>query len=240
MALAAQDGELADAARLDIAADVVLLDIEGTISPTSFVRDVLFSYSRARLASFVESHRDDPPVAAILAEASDLAGGGDPVAALARWQDEDRKIGPLKKLQGLIWKDGYESGAFQSSLYPDALAALTRWYAAGVPLYIYSSGSVAAQRLFFAHSTAGDLRPLFAGHFDTDIGAKTEARSYALIADRIGTAADRIVFLSDNPAEVAAAEGAGLLAVHVVKDDTPAVPGFAAITDFAAVRIARA
>lgn len=239
MALAIQESGAADAAPLDIEAEVVLLDIEGTISPVSFVRNVLFPYSRARLSSFVDSNREDPLVEAILAEATQLSGGGDPVAALSGWHERDEKVGPLKKLQGLIWKDGYTSGALQSALYPDALAAITRWHAARLPLYVYSSGSVAAQLLFFAHSTSGDLTPLFSGHFDTDIGAKTAARSYALIADRVGTAPRRIVFFSDNAAEIRAAEDAGLLAVHVVKDDTPAAQGLAAISDFGEIRIAR-
>lgn len=239
MTLAASNGRQVEPRPLCLAGDVVLLDIEGTLSPISFVRDVLFAYSRERLPAFLDAHGEDPVVRDILAQASSLAGGGDPVAALQRWQDGDEKIPPLKKLQGLIWEDGYRGGAFRSPIFPDALAALGRWNAAGLPLYIYSSGSTQAQLLFFAHSAAGDLRALFSGHFDTDVGAKTEAASYARIAGQIGMAPGRIVFFSDSPGELEAARSAGLQAVQVVKDETRPAPGLPGIADFERVEINR-
>lgn len=226
-------------ATLSFDADVVLLDIEGTISPISFVRDVLFAYSRQHLSSFVAEHHADPVVADILAQASALAGGGPPLDALERWQNRDEKAPPLKKLQGLVWDAGYRSGALRSPLYPDALAALYRWHAIGLPLYIYSSGSVQAQLLFFEFNEAGDLRNLFTRHFDTDIGAKVETRSYARIADHIDTAPARIVFFSDSAKELEAARTAGLQVAHVVKDATPSDPDLPEVTDFARVEILR-
>lgn len=225
------------AAHVHLAGEAVLLDIEGTISPVAFVRDVLFPYARARLAPFVAAHKDDPAVAAILAQASALADGGDPVAALTEWQDRDEKIAPLKKLQGLIWDAGYRSGAFRSPIFPDALAAFQRWTADGLALHVYSSGSLKAQDLFFTHSAAGDLRPVFSGHFDTDVGPKTDAASYARIADKIAVAPARIVFFSDNAKELEAARTAGLQVVHVVKDDTAPAPGLPWIADFHEVDI---
>jgi enolase-phosphatase E1 len=165
-----------------------------------------------------------------------MAGGANPVAALADWQDRDVKAAPLKKLQGMIWESGYRSGAFRSPLFPDALAALKRWQADGVPLSIYSSGSVQAQHLFFEFSAAGDLRHLFAAHFDTEIGPKIEAQSYSRIADKIG-APGRIVFFSDAPKELEAARAAGIQTVHVAKDDTPSEATFAEIRDFGDVEI---
>ncbi|WP_083567044.1 acireductone synthase [Hyphomicrobium sp. CS1GBMeth3] len=224
---------------LRLEADAVLLDIEGTLSPISFVRDVLFAYSRERLLAFVDSHREDSAIGDILAQASRIDGGDDPIAALQRWQDRDEKIPPLKKLQGMIWEDGYRSGAFQSPIFPDAIAALTRWSAEGLPLYIYSSGSTKAQLLFFAHSAEGDLRDLFSGYFDTDIGAKTEAASYAQIAGHIDVLPRRIVFFSDNAKELEAARIAGLAVVHVVKDETQPTPAFPSVSDFADIDIAR-
>ncbi len=128
-------------------ADALLLDIEALISPLSFVRDILFSYSREHLADFVAGHRATPAVDAIL-EVAALAVDTDPIAALIGWQERDEKVPPLKKLQGLIWESGYRNGAFQSYLFPDALAALKRWKASGLPLYVYSSGSLKAQELF--------------------------------------------------------------------------------------------
>ncbi len=223
---------------LRLVGDVVLLDIEGTISPISFVRDVLFAYSRTHLREFLAEHHDDPVVSDILAQASEYSGL-DAVAALEGWQDRDEKAPPLKKIQGLIWEAGYRSGAFQSSLFPDALAVLPQWKARGLQLYVYSSGSIEAQTQFFSHTTAGDLRSLFSGHYDTDIGPKIEAASYTRIAEGIGSLPSRIVFFSDNPNELEAARRAGLQVVHVIKEDTPPTAGFPQISKFNQVDIAR-
>lgn len=215
-----------------IFADAVLLDIEGTISPLSFVRDVLFPYSRERLTAFVTSHRHDPIVAAALEQASALAGGADPVAALLDWHDSDTKAQPLKIIQGLIWDSGFRSGAFRSPIFPDALAAVQRWHSDGVPLFVYSSGSVQAQLLFFEFSVAGDMRPLFSAHFDTSIGPKVDAQSYLAIAEVTGVQPARIAFFSDSSQELAAADTAGLQTAHVLKDGTPPDPNFAAVDEF--------
>lgn len=236
---------IADEARVDAAdpqkridADAVLLDIEGTISPLSFVRDVLFPYSSERLLAFVASHRGDPIVQGALEQAASLADGADPVAALVDWHARDVKAPPLKTIQGLIWESGFRSGAFCSPIFADALVALRRWRTAGVPLYVYSSGSVQAQLLFFEFSAAGDLRQLFTEHFDTTIGLKVDARSYQAIANAIGVEPDRIVFFSDASIELAAAATAGLKTVLVLNDDTPPNPIFKAIKDFDEVEIA--
>ena len=185
----------------------VLTDIEGTTSSIAFVADVLFPYARARLAAYVAAHSDE--TSAILAEVA-ASEPGDPLATLLRWIDEDRKATPLKALQGMIWADGYASGAFTGHVYRDAVAALRRWHAAGTKLYVFSSGSVAAQKLLFGHSDAGDLTPLFSGYFDTTTGPKREAASYAAIAEAIGGTPGDVLFLSDTPEEVAAARAAGM------------------------------
>lgn len=224
---------------LRIEADVVLLDIEGTISPVSFVRDILFPYSRDRLQEFIAANSASPVVKGILAQAAELAEGGDPVAALIDWQARDIKAPPLKKLQGLVWKSGYRSGAFRSPIFPDALLALKQWKANGLRLYIYSSGSVQAQLLFFEFSADGDLRPLFSGHFDTDTGSKVEAFSYRRISERIDAAPNSIVFFSDSAKELVAALAAGLQTVHVVKDGTASHPDFTGISDFCQIAVTR-
>jgi enolase-phosphatase E1 len=223
--------------RLHFDASAVLLDIEGTISPISFVRNVLFAYSRARLTHFIAEHRDDPLVSDLLAQASTLAGGGDPIPALEDWQARDEKMPPLKKLQGLIWDEGYRSGAFCSSLFADSLAAMRCWAAGGIPLYIYSSGSVHAQLQFFEFNEAGDLRRLFSGHFDTDIGSKVEPDSYVRIATQIGAPPRSIVFFSDSSQELAAARATGLSVVRVMKDSATSDPAFPEISDFGQVAI---
>ena len=166
----------------------IVTDIEGTTSSLAFVHEVLFPYSRARLADFVATHAER--VASILAEVRTEAGkptlsADDCIALLLKWHDEDRKIGPLKTLQGLIWEQGFAAGALKGHVYADAVAGLRRWHKHNIPLYIYSSGSVAAQKLLFGHSDFGDLTQLFSGYFDTGIGGKKEAESYRAIARKL-------------------------------------------------------
>lgn len=190
----------------------ILTDIEGTTSSIAFVAETLFPYARARLAAYVASHPEQ--TAPILAEVA-AAEPGDPVATLLRWIDADRKATPLKTLQGMIWADGYAAGDFTGHVYPDAVAGLQRWHGAGVKLYVFSSGSVAAQKLLFGHSDAGDLTPLVAGYFDTTTGPKREAAAYAKIAASIGLDPHEIVFLSDTREEIAAARAAGMDALLI-------------------------
>jgi enolase-phosphatase E1 len=223
---------------LSLRADVALLDIEGTISPTAFVRETLFGYARGRIADTVRTNAGETEIAAIVEETRRLAPGRDPIEALEDWQARDVKAAPLKTLQGLIWEGGYASGAFVSPIFPDALTAMRRWLAAGVRLYVYSSGSKKAQDLFFRHNESGDLRPLFSGFFDTGVGAKTEANSYVSIGRAIGTSPDAIVFVSDSAAELRAAESAGLQVAQAVKEAERAEPRWPAISDFSAVHVA--
>lgn len=190
----------------------IVTDIEGTTSSIAFVADVLFPYARAHLAHYVAQHA--AAVAPILAEVRGIEPG-DPVGTLLRWIDEDRKATPLKTLQGMIWDDGYRDGTLVGHVYPDAAAGLRRWHAAGTALYVYSSGSVAAQRLLFGHSDQGDLTPLLAGYFDTHIGGKREAASYRAIADATRMAPGEILFLSDTREEIAAARAAGMEALLI-------------------------
>lgn len=199
----------------------IVIDIEGTTSSIAFVHEVLFPYSRARLAQFVAENPDkvEPILGAVRVEVGkqDLDTDGC-IASLLEWHDADRKIGPLKELQGLIWAEGYDSGTLRGHIYDDAAAALRRWHEAGIALYVYSSGSVAAQKLLFGHTVHGDLAGLFSGHFDTAVGGKREAASYRAIAEAIGLPAGEILFLSDVVEELAAAQQAGLSVILVVRD----------------------
>jgi enolase-phosphatase E1 len=200
----------------------VVTDIEGTTSSLSFVKDVLFPYARQHLAPYVAAHAQRPEVRALLDDANREAGGGlddaGVIAQLERWIDEDRKITPLKSLQGLIWEAGYRNGDFKGHIYPDAAAQLRAWHARGIRLYVYSSGSVYAQKLLFGHSEAGDLTPLFSGYFDTHIGGKREADAYRAIMDEIGLPAVEILFLSDIVEELDAAQAAGMQTIQLVRD----------------------
>jgi enolase-phosphatase E1 len=202
--------------------EAILTDIEGTTSSIAFVKDVLFPYSRARLPAFVEAHAGQPEVRRCLHDTAREAGlqEGDRrvlVETLLRWIDEDRKATPLKALQGMIWKEGYERGDYRAHVYPDVATRLREWKSRGLRLYVYSSGSVQAQKLFFGHSEAGDLMPLFDGWFDTGIGGKRERGSFLRIAQAIGAPPDRILFLSDIEAELDAARGAGLRTTQVCR-----------------------
>lgn len=197
----------------------ILTDIEGTTSSLAFVAEVLFPYARARLAEYCAAHPD--AVAPILAEVAAIEPG-DPVATLRRWIDEDKKATPLKTLQGMIWEGGFTSGAFKGHVYPDAVDALRRWHAEGRALFIFSSGSVTAQKLIFGHSEAGDLTPLLSGYFDTTTGPKREPGSYTLIADAIGLPAGDVLFLSDVAAETDAAKAAGMRALLIDRSGGPA------------------
>ncbi len=204
----------------------VVTDIEGTTSSLSFVKDVLFPYARAHLDAFVRGHGQDPRVKpqleAVRREAGDPALTLDGVIErLIAWIDEDRKITPLKALQGMIWESGYRNGDFQGHIYADAEQALRDWHARGLALYVYSSGSVQAQKLLFAHTGFGDLTPLFDGYFDTTVGGKLDSASYRAIAADIGVAPAEILFLSDVRAELDAAAAAGFRTVWLVRDDTP-------------------
>jgi enolase-phosphatase E1 len=190
----------------------LLTDIEGTTSSISFVKDVLFPYARRALPAFLKARGKDAEVArwvdAVAMETG--ASGGAIVTVLQGWIDEDRKHTALKALQGMIWKAGYENGDFAAHVYADAADRLRAWHAAGLPLYVYSSGSVGAQKLFFGHSEAGDLLPLFSGHFDTEIGGKREAASYTRIAEALTLPPGEILFLSDVVEELDAAREAGM------------------------------
>ena len=195
----------------------ILTDIEGTTSSISFVKDVLFPYARHALPKFIESHASEPEVRrwldAVATEQGGICDDRMVVEVLQGWIDEDRKHTALKALQGMVWQDGYRNADFTAHMYPDAARALREWHDAGLPLYVYSSGSVPAQRLFFGHSDAGDLTGLFSGWFDTEIGGKREANSYRRIAEAIGVAPGDVLFLSDIVEELDAAREAGMQTV---------------------------
>ena len=161
------------------------------------------------------------------------------VAALRQWIAEDRKATPLKALQGLIWEAGYRDGVYRAHVYPEVAARLRAWKARGLPLYVYSSGSVAAQKLFFRYSEAGDLSALFDGHFDTEIGGKREAGSYTRIAAAIGVPPQDILFLSDIVEELDAARAAGLQTTWLCRPplQCPADGSHRCVGDFDAIAV---
>ena len=192
----------------------ILTDIEGTTSSISFVKDVLFPYARRALPGFVRDHGREPGVRrwldAVAVEHGAVCSDDTLVEVLQGWIDADRKHTALKALQGMVWESGYRNGDFTAHVYDDAVHALRAWHAAGTPLYVYSSGSVPAQKLFFAHTDAGDLSTMFSGWFDTEVGGKRDADSYGRIATAIRQAPVDVLFLSDVVEELDAARDAGM------------------------------
>ncbi len=218
----------------------ILFDIEGTTTPIAFVHQVLFPYSEKHLASFVRRHADDPEVRACLAGTKETARAErgeqlDDASALVQlelWIKEDRKHPALKTLQGLVWRHGYVAGEFQSAVYVDVKPALTRWKAAGLALGVYSSGSVAAQKLLFKFSDQGDLTPLLSCYFDTAVGGKRDAASYLRILSELGLGGDQVAFLSDVEEELDAAKAAGLHPVQIIRAGTKPSQRHATCKDF--------
>lgn len=218
----------------------IVTDIEGTTSSLSFVKDVLFPYARAHMAAFVRQHAGEPGVRTQL----QAAAGNDPlsdeqtIARLVQWIDEDRKATPLKALQGMVWEAGYRHGDFRGHVYDDAVQKLRAWQASGIALYVFSSGSVQAQKLLFGYSDFGDLTPLFSGYFDTTVGAKRETESYRRIAREIGRLPAEILFLSDIREELDAARSAGMHTTWLIRDGAlPASAAHPVARDFNAIRL---
>ncbi|MFE5913131.1 acireductone synthase [Streptomyces wedmorensis] len=218
----------------------VVLDIEGTTGSLGHVRDVLFPYARARLAPWLAEHRGSAPWRRILdAVAAHTGAAHDEASALAlleQWADADVKAAPLKALQGLIWSGGYAAGELSGHVYPDVPPALEQWKAQGTGRFIYSSGSVAAQRDWFGHTAHGDLRPLLDGYFDlTTAGPKAHTDSYRAIAAELGHDPGDLLFVSDVGAELDAAAGAGwrTVAVRRPDDERAAVPGHVTVASLA-------
>lgn len=193
----------------------ILTDIEGTTSSVRFVYDVLFPYAREHLPQFIREHATEAEVAVQLDAVRVESGESEAdlervIEILLGWIAEDRKATSLKALQGMVWEQGYRAGTIKGHVYPDAVQAMRYWQAVGYALYVYSSGSIQAQKLIFGCSEAGDLTPLFSGYFDTTSGGKREAASYARIAEAIGLPPGEILFLSDVVQELDAARAAGL------------------------------
>jgi len=221
---------------------IVLTDIEGTIADIAFVRQVLFPYARRALPAFIAARADDPDVRAELEATARLAElPADDNAALVdqlcEWIDQDVKATPLKALQGMIWEKGYADGDYVAHLYPDAHRWLAARQAEGISMYVYSSGSITAQDLYFRYNQFGDLRPWFKGFFDTTSGAKKEPQSYRAIARRIGSQPEQFVFFSDSPDELDAADQAGMIAVQLCRDELEACGRYPAFDSFDAIEL---
>lgn len=201
----------------------IVTDIEGTTGSISFVHETLFPYAKTHLPDFIRQHAEQTNVReqldAVREEIGQPAADIETIIQqLLNWIAEDQKITPLKALQGLVWENGYKTQAYTGHVYPDAFHHLTHWHQQGLRLFIYSSGSVYAQKLLFGYSDFGDLNALFEGYFDTRIGAKREKASYQTIQQTLDLPAEEILFLSDVTAELDAAREAGLQTVQLVRE----------------------
>ncbi|XP_061555145.1 enolase-phosphatase E1 [Phycodurus eques] len=228
----------------------LLLDIEGTTTPITFVKDILFPYIREHLEDYLSAHWEEDECKqdvhllkkqieedmrqnrACPVHAVDQTVHTDEEKAIREVVDDvlwqmaaDRKSTALKRLQGHMWRAAYASGTIKGEIYQDVTPSIRRWRGHGLKVFIYSSGSVEAQKLLFTHSVEGDVIDLFDGHFDTAVGAKVDAKSYERIAERIGCAPEEITFLTDVTREAKAAGDAGVNAVVVIR------PGNAEVTE---------
>ncbi len=218
----------------------ILLDIEGTTTDIDFVHQVLFPYSTERLVQFVQNNAEtcavqdvlDQVKITVLDETRKAITDAEAVDTLMHWIQTDRKHGALKTLQGMIWKTGFEQGDYQGHVYPEVPAALERWKQQGIGLGIYSSGSVQAQKLLFGHSVFGDLTPYFSHYFDTQVGGKKETQSYQNIAEALHISPAEILFLSDVPAELDAAQQAGFQTTQLLRTNDMQTGSHPTATDF--------
>ena len=228
----------------------LLLDIEGTTTPIEFVHRILFPFARNHVEEFLQRENVNDDVSALRIEyLADLQSG----CELPPWQEEssasllesatryvywlmdrDRKSTALKSLQGKLWEAGYCRGELQGEVYPDVHPAFTRWRQQQKAVCIFSSGSVLAQKLLFAHTAEGDLTSCLNAYFDTSTGAKTDARSYRSICTSIGSPENEVLFLSDTVAELDAARTAGLQTAHCLRPGSvePETPAHSIIRSF--------
>lgn len=223
----------------------ILLDIEGTTTPIAFVHDVLFSYARDHVREFLEKNPDAEEIAILreeherdVSEAPPLTDQIDSIASYVQWLIKlDRKSTGLKSLQGKIWRQGYEDGSLQAQVYADVARAFARWRERGLRIGIFSSGSVLAQQLLFAHTEVGDLTPFIDNYFDTTVGKKGDAESYRRIAEAMGLEVHEILFISDVISELDAANEAGMKTILSIRPgNSPQLQQYPSIHSFDEIR----
>lgn len=240
----------------------ILLDIEGTTTPISFVTDVLFPYALDSVGKHLDATYDtaetqedikllysqvqddlEQGIAGAVPIPSDDSGKEEVIAALVANVEAmikaDRKITALKQLQGHIWRTGFQNKELEGVVFDDVPEALEKWNALGMKVYIYSSGSRLAQRLLFGYTNYGDLRKYLSGFFDTTVGNKKETRSYVEISESLGVhKPSEILFVTDVYQEAVAAKAAGLEVVISIRPENGPLPenhGFRTITSFSEI-----
>ena len=214
----------------------ILLDIEGTTTPIAFVHDVLFSYARDHVREFLAANPAAEDIALLREEHANDVGAPpltNDIAAYVEWLIKlDRKSTALKSLQGKIWRRGYEEGSLKSQVFADVPPAFERWRERGLRISIFSSGSVLAQQLLFAHTDVGDLTPFIDSYFDTKVGKKGEAESYRKIAEAMSLEPEQILFISDVVAELDAANEAGMKTLLSIRPGNAPAEQYPSIRSF--------
>jgi enolase-phosphatase E1 len=209
----------------------ILCDIEGTITDIAFVKEVLFPYARQHIADFIRTNQQNLKVKEqiqLVAQHLNMndISVDDCITQLLEWIDQDQKVTPLKTLQGMIWVAGYQTAAFTGHLYPDAHQNLLRWHSQNIPLGIFSSGSIKAQKLLLGYSDFGDLTSWFSAYFDTNVGHKRQTLAYRTIASQIKQDPASILFLSDIAEELQAAQTIGMQVCEIRRDYLPSQSSF--------------
>ena len=211
---------------MKIDCDYILMDIEGTTSSISFVKDVLFPYFLSniddinKLSNIKEVKYAFGQVLRIVKrdENRDITTSEEVILQLKKWCGQDLKITPLKTLQGILWRKGYQNGELLGHVYDDVPVMLENWNLLGKKMGIFSSGSVNAQKLLFSHSVKGNLSTYFSNYFDTNIGSKRDSDTYSLITKKLALPSNRILFLSDVIEELAAADMAGMKTIQITRE----------------------
>lgn len=220
----------------------IVTDIEGTTSDIQFVHQILFPYARQHLPQFIHEFHQQPAVQRALETLRNESQQANAtveqlIELVIQYIDQDRKSPGLKTLQGMVWRNGYETHQFIGDIYADVVPALQKWRDQGIDLYVYSSGSVAAQKLLFGYSIAGDITPLFTGYFDTQVGAKRSITSYQNIAAQLQLPSDSILFLSDIAQELDAATAAGWQGLQLIRGAADPASSHPQVSDFSQIQL---
>jgi enolase-phosphatase E1 len=203
----------------------VLCDIEGTTTSLSFAHEVLFPLSYDQMEVFIKQNWNSDLVRPEIQQIKSQIGNADPdqvIKTLRSWIKEDRKEGPLKSIQGKIWKDAFESGKIRGHVYNDVPPGFRKWHDSEIQICIFSSGSIEAQKLLFRYSESGDLSQFISSYFDTTTGPKKESSSYKKIASKLLLPASNILFLSDVQSELDAARTAGMQTTQLLREGVTA------------------
>lgn len=228
----------------DKSIEAIIVDIEGTITATSFIQDTLIPYAKSHLQEFIEQEKDNPVIKKLCEEVrvdAKLAHINSNLAfsILNLWMEQNQQFHSLKTLQGLIWEKGFKEGMFKGHIFEDAYKHFCKWHEMGISIYLFSTGSVHFQHLLCQYSNHGDISHLFTGFIDTAIGEKNSVLAYKKIVQTLDCQPQQTVYLSDSFEELNAAKLAGLKTTLVHRSLTaPAISPHPVIRNFDEIKYA--